>query len=288
MDKQNSVYAKLGLIAANMGPLAKLGRGQYANQTIDQVMAAVGAELARDETRLTMTVQVAGITAAMPQIAFSNAQGQARTIQPAVMQLTFRFDDPDTGDYAEFDWSHAFGFGAVGIDQECAAATSSATKDFLKKTFQITDGDGAAVGSHASSQRYAANAASQRYAAPPRSAGQSGSPPSSDDGLCDLISLEVNESPKSDKSPRYYARTADGERLSLWSLRPIAELFGSDQARLEGHLEREGRMDFRAPLRINAYRTEYGLNMAKTGHPEGLDNPAVAELMARRAEAGQS
>ena len=248
-----------------MGPLAKLGRGQYANQTIDQVMSAVGAELARPETRLAMTTQVLGITTDMPQIAFTNQQGHAKAVQPAVMHLTFRFDDPDTGDYAEFSWAHAFGFSAVGIDQECAAATSSALKDFCKKTFLIVAGEGAGQGQ---ASREARRGGLEQA---PRASASGG-------GLIDLTSLEVNESPRSDKSPRYYAKTADGERLSLWSLDPIAELFGSDPARLKGHIEREGRMDFRAPLRVNAYRTEYGLNMAKSGHPEGLDNPAVAEV----------
>jgi len=193
------------------------------------------------------------------------------------LDLAFTFVDPQTGEAERNQWRHLMPITAAGgkggtatRNQEMGMALTYARKNFLLAYFMIYD-DGLA---HPEGDAQPAKAhRQQRQQVPPPQAAPAKRV--NGDGLREFGGLSLNRFYEEGTNKAKY-RLAGDEPVSLWDLDLIANLIGRDKDALKLALSRnDGKIAFAKPLCLNTYEKNGYINVSKSGHPHGFDNPYI-------------
>lgn len=109
--------------------------------------------------------------------------------------------------------------------------------------------------------------------------GQRIDPKTLDGELVEIISIETNKGKRSDRSAGWFATDGTGQiSIALWqtTFKPIDTMMRWDSGTMLALLAKnENRYRFPVPIMLRVSANQYGLNLAKDGQLNALENPAV-------------
>ena len=240
--------------------------GRYPAHSIDQVVSAVSPLVSAAGLRIkteVLDIEPFAVLANMPFWRESNGRQEQykRDVHLFRMKLLFTVINGSTGECDRHQWTHVFEIGRSEQDQDCGAAVSYGTKDFLKRQFMIADDSDDPDFKGGGAQRI--------------------NPQSLDGQLAPVISIEPNRRKRSERSPGWFAKDESGRiSIALWesSFKTIDMLLRWNSGTMLQILgENEGRHRFNAPLMLRVKANQHGLSLAADGQLNTLENPAVAD-----------
>ena len=259
-----TIASKIAGIIDGMEGIKRNHNGRYPSHSIDQVVSAVSPLVSAAGLRIKTEVLDIDPFAVLRDMPFwrevnGKQEMYKRDVHLFNMALRFLIIDGATGEVDAHHWTHVFEIGRAEQDQSCGSAVSYATKDCLKRQFMIAD-DSDDPDFKGGGQRIDLQAL--------------------DCELVPIHGLVPNERQRSDKQPGWYAVGENDQiRVALWeiSLKAIETLMRWNSGTLLKLLgENENRYQFHAPLMLRVSANQYGLNLARDGQLNSLQNPAVA------------
>ena len=265
---RDAIACKIASIVDGMEGIRRHHNGRYPAHSIDQVVSAVSPLVSAAGLRIkteVLDIEPFAILANLPFWRETNGRQEqyTRDVHLFRMKLLFTVIDGATGECDRHQWTHVFEIGRSEQDQDCGAAVSYGTKDFLKRQFMIADdGDDPDFKSGGKAARRI-------------------DPQTLDGQLVPIISIEPNARKRSDRSPGWFAKDETGQiSIVMWdtSFKTIDMLMRwNSGTMLELLAENEHRHRFNAPIMLRVNANQYGLNLARDGQLNTLENPAVAE-----------
>jgi len=270
---RDAIACKIASIVDGMDGIRRNYNGRYPAHSIDQVVSAVSPRISAAGLRIkteVLDIEPFAILDNMPFWRESNGRQEqyTRDVHLFRMKLLFTVIDGATGECDRHQWTHVFEIGRSEQDQDCGAAVSYGTKDFLKRQFMIAD--------DSDDPDFKSGGAARRI-----------DPKTLDGQLVPIISIEPNTRKRSDRSPGWFAKDETGQiSIAMWdtSFKTIDMLMRWNSGTMLTLLEEnESRHRFNAPLMLRVSANQYGLNLARDGQLNTLGNPAVAEQFMQAA-----
>ena len=266
---EDVIACKVATIVDGMEGVKRNHNGRYPSHSIDQVVSAISPLVSAASLRIkteVLDIEPFTILHNMPFWRESNGKQEMyqRDVHLFKMLLRFTIIDGASGQKDIHHWAHVFEIGRAEQDQSCGSAVSYATKDCFKRQFMIADdsddpdfkGSGGQAGPKINLQTL-------------------------DGELVPILSIEPNARKRSDKAPGWFAKDETGQiSIAMWdsSFKTIDMLLRwNSGTMLELLAENEGRHQFNAPLMLRVSANQYGLNLARDGQLNTLENPAVAD-----------
>ena len=265
----DEIACKMAKIVDGMEGVKRNHNGRYPSHSIDQVVSAISPLVSAAGLRIkteVLDIEPFTILHNMPFWRESNGQQEMyqRDVHLFKMLLRFTIIDGATGGKDVHHWTHVFEIGRAEQDQSCGSAVSYATKDCFKRQFMIAD-----------------DSDDPDFKAGGGKAGTKIDHNTLDGELVPILSIEPNARKRSDKSPGWFAKDESGQiRIALWdtSMKTIEMLMRwNGDAMLKLLADNNNRYRFNAPLLLRVNANQYGLNLARDGQLNTLENPAVAD-----------
>ena len=231
------IACKIAGIVDGMDGIQRNHNGRYPAHSIDQVVSAVSPLVSAAGLRIkteVLDIEPFAVLANMPFWRESNGRQEQykRDVHLFRMKLLFTVINGATGECDRHQWTHVFEIGRSEQDQDCGAAVSYGTKDFLKRQFMIADDSDDPDFKGGGSQRV--------------------NPQNLDGQLASVISIEPNTRRRSERSPGWFAKDESGRiSIALWesSFKTIDMLLRWNSGTMLQILgENDDRHRFNAPL----------------------------------------
>ncbi|MCY3864260.1 MAG: ERF family protein [Chloroflexi bacterium] len=260
------IACKIASIVDGMDGIQRNDNGRYPAHSIDQVVSAVSPLVSAAGLRIkteVLDIEPFSVLANMPFWRESNGRQEqyTRDVHLFRMKLLFTVINGATGECDRHQWTHVFEMGRSEQDQDCGAAVSYGTKDFLKRQFMIADDSDDPDFKGGGSQRV--------------------NPQTLDGQLVPVISIEPNTRKRSERSPGWFAKDESGRiSIALWEslFKTIDMLLRWNSGTMLKILgENDDRHRFSAPLILRVKANQHGLSLAADGQLNTLENPAVAD-----------